>query len=84
MDAKKEFKDNVELQYRDKNQNVKGTKVVRVEYDWKPSVCTHCHVFGHGYNQCTKRPRKEEEIKEMQAQKEKETIKGASEGITGK
>ncbi|GJU59397.1 RNA-directed DNA polymerase, eukaryota, reverse transcriptase zinc-binding domain protein [Tanacetum coccineum] len=29
MDAKKEFKENVELQYRDKNQNVKGTKVVK-------------------------------------------------------
>ena len=67
VDAKKEFKNQIELQYRDKNQTVKGTKIVMVEYDWKPVACSHCGVFGHEFKQCTKRVRIEEEIKEMQA-----------------
>ncbi|PWA98459.1 DnaJ domain-containing protein [Artemisia annua] len=52
MDAKKEFKESVELQYRDRNQQVKGSKIVKVEYDWMPSVCSYCNVFGHEVKQC--------------------------------
>ncbi|GJZ91202.1 ATPase, F1/V1/A1 complex, alpha/beta subunit [Tanacetum coccineum] len=33
------FKEVVELQYRDKQQNVKGTKPIKVAYDWKPPLC---------------------------------------------
>lgn len=55
VDARKEFKNQIELQYRDKDQSMKGIKVVLVEYDWKPVVCTHCCVFGHEYKQCTKK-----------------------------
>ncbi|PWA52731.1 zinc knuckle CX2CX4HX4C [Artemisia annua] len=48
-------------QYVDKNQNVKGTKEVKVEYDWKPDVCSHCHVFGHCFEKCNIRSRTVEE-----------------------
>ncbi|GJW76252.1 RNA-directed DNA polymerase, eukaryota, reverse transcriptase zinc-binding domain protein [Tanacetum coccineum] len=58
----KGFKEKVELQYRDKQNQVKGTKSVKVAYDWKPEVCSHCVVFGHDHKNCKVRPRSEEEI----------------------
>ncbi|PWA51529.1 hypothetical protein CTI12_AA462710 [Artemisia annua] len=84
MDAKKEFKESVELQYRDGNQQVKGSKIVKVEYDWKPSVCSYCNVFGHEVKQCSKRPRTEEEIRNKQSQKEKESKHGEGVGQVNK
>ncbi|GJR31762.1 RNA-directed DNA polymerase, eukaryota, reverse transcriptase zinc-binding domain protein [Tanacetum coccineum] len=60
----KGFKENVELQYMDKHNNVKGTKMVKVEYDWKPHICRHCVVFGHNWKQCAKRERTADEINE--------------------
>ncbi|GJT23296.1 RNA-directed DNA polymerase, eukaryota, reverse transcriptase zinc-binding domain protein [Tanacetum coccineum] len=62
IEAIKGLKDEIELQYRDKNQVVKGTKKVKVEYDWKPLVCSHCNVFGHSFEKCSKRTRTVEEI----------------------
>ncbi|GJV63164.1 RNA-directed DNA polymerase, eukaryota, reverse transcriptase zinc-binding domain protein [Tanacetum coccineum] len=41
VEASKGFKELIELQYMDKNQNVKGTKNVKVVYDWKPPMCSH-------------------------------------------
>ena len=26
---------------------------IRVDYQWKPLVCEHCHVFGHSTNRCS-------------------------------
>ncbi|GJX36852.1 RNA-directed DNA polymerase, eukaryota, reverse transcriptase zinc-binding domain protein [Tanacetum coccineum] len=62
ISVEKGFKENVELQYRDKHNNVKGTKMVKVEYNWNPHICSHCVVFGHNWNQCTKRVRTSDEI----------------------
>ncbi|GJS40533.1 hypothetical protein Tco_0565576 [Tanacetum coccineum] len=28
---------------------------IQVEYEWKPSLCNECHVFGHSLEQCLKR-----------------------------
>nr|GEZ94761.1 hypothetical protein [Tanacetum cinerariifolium] len=36
IDAKKEFKEEIELQYRGKDGSVRGYKKVQVEYCWKP------------------------------------------------
>ncbi|GJY06333.1 zinc knuckle CX2CX4HX4C containing protein [Tanacetum coccineum] len=55
MCADKDLKSQIEVQYRDKDNKVKGTKVVKVNYDWKPTVCTHCKVFGHDISGCKKR-----------------------------
>ncbi|PWA99244.1 hypothetical protein CTI12_AA003540 [Artemisia annua] len=52
IDAGKEYTDNVEISYVDKQMNVKRTKWVRVEYPWKPDKCSHCVVFGHSKSQC--------------------------------
>ncbi|GJW92197.1 retrovirus-related pol polyprotein from transposon TNT 1-94 [Tanacetum coccineum] len=54
MVAEKEFKKEIVIQYRDKNNNVKGNKSVKVLYDWKPPACAHCKVFGHETKQCRK------------------------------
>ncbi|PWA65938.1 ATPase, F1/V1/A1 complex, alpha/beta subunit, Zinc knuckle CX2CX4HX4C [Artemisia annua] len=54
MDAEKEIKKFIEIQYRDVCNNVKGSKKVQVVYDWKPPVCCHCKVFGHEIKQCEK------------------------------
>nr|GFA71298.1 hypothetical protein [Tanacetum cinerariifolium] len=44
----------IEIQYMDKEKNIKGSKKVKVKYDWKPLVCTHCKVFRHESKQCNK------------------------------
>ena len=41
---------------------MKGTKNVKVTYDWKPPLCSHCNVFGHDYKGCKSRVRTDEEI----------------------
>ncbi|GJZ96178.1 RNA-directed DNA polymerase, eukaryota, reverse transcriptase zinc-binding domain protein, partial [Tanacetum coccineum] len=70
MVADKEFKKVIEVQYRDGENKVKGTKRVNVSYDWKPNVCTHCKVFGHEFKGCTKRPRTPEEEEDMKRKEE--------------
>ncbi|GJW79484.1 RNA-directed DNA polymerase, eukaryota, reverse transcriptase zinc-binding domain protein [Tanacetum coccineum] len=62
VDADKGFKEAIELQYRDKQHKVKGTKTVKVVCDWKPSICSHRVVFGHDYKSYKVRIRIEEEI----------------------
>ncbi|GKA81988.1 RNA-directed DNA polymerase, eukaryota, reverse transcriptase zinc-binding domain protein [Tanacetum coccineum] len=34
---------------------------LRVQYPWKPPVCAHCKVFGHGYDRCSIRPKTDAE-----------------------
>ncbi|GJY82054.1 RNA-directed DNA polymerase, eukaryota, reverse transcriptase zinc-binding domain protein [Tanacetum coccineum] len=54
MDAEKDLKDEIEIHYVDKNNAVKGSKKIRVDYDWKPPICSHCKVFGHHIRNCNK------------------------------
>ncbi|GKC69664.1 RNA-directed DNA polymerase, eukaryota, reverse transcriptase zinc-binding domain protein [Tanacetum coccineum] len=67
-------------EYRDKDNVVKGSKTVNVEYMWKADICPHCSVFGHTINKCTKRERErtEDEIADMK--KSKEMKEDANEG----
>nr|GFB08090.1 hypothetical protein [Tanacetum cinerariifolium] len=39
--------DKIEIEYIGKNESDKGTKEIKVMYDWKPDACPHCCVFGH-------------------------------------
>ncbi|PWA41530.1 RNA-directed DNA polymerase, eukaryota, Reverse transcriptase zinc-binding domain protein [Artemisia annua] len=52
FDAEKDLKNEIEVQYRDKVNRIKGSKKVKVLYDWKPCRCTECKVFGHEFSQC--------------------------------
>ncbi|GKB10355.1 RNA-directed DNA polymerase, eukaryota, reverse transcriptase zinc-binding domain protein [Tanacetum coccineum] len=76
IEAVKGFKNEVEIQYRDKDQGIKGTKKVKVEYDWKAPLCSHCKVFGHNFDQCTKRVKTAEELaqKEVEEKKRREEL----------
>ncbi|GKE62411.1 zinc knuckle CX2CX4HX4C containing protein, partial [Tanacetum coccineum] len=47
MDVDKEIKGEIEIQYKDKSNNIKGCKKLKVMYDWKPPACSKCKVFGH-------------------------------------
>ncbi|GJY55986.1 zinc knuckle CX2CX4HX4C containing protein [Tanacetum coccineum] len=58
VDATKELPDSIEICYSKLGKSMK----LRVEYAWKPPLCTHCKVFGHDYRGCTKRERTQEEI----------------------
>ncbi|GJW20732.1 RNA-directed DNA polymerase, eukaryota, reverse transcriptase zinc-binding domain protein [Tanacetum coccineum] len=73
FDVMKGFKEKIDIQYRDKN-NKKGSKFVKVEYAWKPDICSHWHVFGHSYSECVKRERSEEETV-MEAKRKEEISK---------
>ncbi|GJS31679.1 RNA-directed DNA polymerase, eukaryota, reverse transcriptase zinc-binding domain protein [Tanacetum coccineum] len=74
FDVMKGFKEKIELQYRDKDNNKKGTKHVKVEYAWKPDICSHCKVFGHSFLDCVKRERSVDELEE-DARKKEEVIR---------
>ncbi|PWA97653.1 WD40 repeat-containing protein [Artemisia annua] len=71
VEAGKELKETVKIEYIDKNKNVKGSKEVQVEYEWKPERCNHCNVFGHSFGKCNARPRTESELKEKAVEEEK-------------
>ncbi|PWA45862.1 hypothetical protein CTI12_AA513870 [Artemisia annua] len=50
VDAKRGLQ--IEIQYCDKSNKTIAVKTVKVEYDWKPPMCTKCHVFGHSTKKC--------------------------------
>ncbi|GJU87422.1 RNA-directed DNA polymerase, eukaryota, reverse transcriptase zinc-binding domain protein [Tanacetum coccineum] len=49
VNANKGLEDYIDVMYRNGEQFVKK---VRVEYDWKPPMCSHCIVFGHTNSKC--------------------------------
>nr|GEY89346.1 ATPase, F1/V1/A1 complex, alpha/beta subunit, zinc knuckle CX2CX4HX4C [Tanacetum cinerariifolium] len=57
ISADKEFKNMIEICYKNKEQMIKCTKFVKVEYSWKPPKCSKCKVFGHDDNKCGKKNR---------------------------
>ncbi|GJR19678.1 hypothetical protein Tco_0968205 [Tanacetum coccineum] len=77
MDASKEFKSVIEVQYKDSGNKIKGTKKVKVSYDWKPAACSHCKVFGHDYAGCSKRIKTPKEV-ELEKVKKDEQMKKKS------
>ncbi|GJV07292.1 zinc knuckle CX2CX4HX4C containing protein [Tanacetum coccineum] len=52
FDVNKGFKDEICIRYRNKENQVKGTKSVKVEYHWRSKICTHYKVFGHDVSKC--------------------------------
>ncbi|PWA48403.1 hypothetical protein CTI12_AA491350 [Artemisia annua] len=60
IDAAKGLVDNVEICYNSLGRSMG----LRVEYTWRPAVCSHCKVFGHNFVNCVNRVLTEEEIME--------------------
>ena len=79
MDVEKEFKYEIQIQYKDKENKVKGTKKIQVAYDWKPPVSSHCNVFGHekkNYKNCDNEQEVHNELNIDLANKDKEVHNG--------
>ncbi|GJX57975.1 RNA-directed DNA polymerase, eukaryota, reverse transcriptase zinc-binding domain protein [Tanacetum coccineum] len=71
IDANKEYVDKVEIDYVNSNMNVKSTKWVKVEYSWKPAMCSHYGVFGHTINNCNSKPKVNVEVEQGSKPNEK-------------
>ncbi|GKD22043.1 RNA-directed DNA polymerase, eukaryota, reverse transcriptase zinc-binding domain protein [Tanacetum coccineum] len=54
IDAKKGYKESIEIQYKEKHDCLIRTKFVKVEYSWKHASCSTCGVFGHSNSSCQK------------------------------
>ncbi|XP_060170335.1 uncharacterized protein LOC132601250 [Lycium barbarum] len=53
----------------------------RVEYEWKPTMCTRCKNFGHGVNECRRQQRDKEWLEKLekgkkQAEQEEYVVDG--------
>ncbi|GJZ24509.1 RNA-directed DNA polymerase, eukaryota, reverse transcriptase zinc-binding domain protein [Tanacetum coccineum] len=68
IDDAKGYTNKIEIIYMDAEKNVKRRKSIDVEYAWKPLVCSHCVVFGHGFKACLKRTKSPEEIEKDKQQ----------------
>ncbi|GJZ35071.1 RNA-directed DNA polymerase, eukaryota, reverse transcriptase zinc-binding domain protein [Tanacetum coccineum] len=62
IEVVKGFKDLIERQYKDKNNNVIRTKFVKVKFSWNPISCSHCNVFRHSDSRCYKNGTKKDQI----------------------
>ncbi|GJZ52721.1 putative reverse transcriptase domain-containing protein, partial [Tanacetum coccineum] len=51
VEAAKGLVDSVEVCYKALGRSME----LRVEYPWRPPVCSHCKVFGHNDDKCTSR-----------------------------
>nr|GEY01880.1 uncharacterized mitochondrial protein AtMg00810-like [Tanacetum cinerariifolium] len=51
VDADLGLYDKIEVWYKSLGRSM----ILRVEYPWKPPVCSHCKVFGHGLDRCLNR-----------------------------
>ncbi|GJX54062.1 putative ribonuclease H-like domain-containing protein [Tanacetum coccineum] len=58
IDACNDFSDNLVMAV----PNLEGTgytkETIRVEYEWKPSRCSTCLIFGHSLDDCSKAPKR--------------------------
>lgn len=58
--ADREFKEKIEICYKDNGLLIRNSKFVNVEYSWKPPRCSHCKVYGHTDSTCGMNVRKED------------------------
>nr|GEV32451.1 hypothetical protein [Tanacetum cinerariifolium] len=67
VDASKELAESIEVCYSSLGKSMN----LRVEYAWKPPLCTHCKVFGHDFCTCKVRERTHEEKRSMEDDRKK-------------
>ncbi|GJV21718.1 zinc knuckle CX2CX4HX4C containing protein [Tanacetum coccineum] len=61
VNADKVLANHIDVMYRNSVNGEKFMKKVRVEYDWKPPMCSQCKVFGHADNRCPQMVNKNEQ-----------------------
>ncbi|GJU00634.1 zinc knuckle CX2CX4HX4C containing protein [Tanacetum coccineum] len=52
IEARKKLKEGIEVVYKASVYHEKFTKIIQVEYVWKPPCCEKCKVFGHDERSC--------------------------------
>ncbi|PWA83787.1 hypothetical protein CTI12_AA165660 [Artemisia annua] len=62
VDATKGIVDSVEVCYRGLGRSMH----LKVEYAWRPPICSHCQVFGHSFKDCKNREATVEEVLDVQ------------------
>nr|GEU43632.1 hypothetical protein [Tanacetum cinerariifolium] len=75
VNAKKDFKEVIDVHYKNKDGMIVRIKKIKVEYSWKPTKCTHCNIFGHTLSSCNIRKRTEDELAKMQEGKRNDNKK---------
>nr|GEZ08754.1 RNA-directed DNA polymerase, eukaryota, reverse transcriptase zinc-binding domain protein [Tanacetum cinerariifolium] len=65
VNADKVLPSHIDVMYRNSDNDEKFMKKVRVEYDWKPPMCSQCKVFGHADSRCPQMVNKNEQKKNM-------------------
>ncbi|GJV65063.1 RNA-directed DNA polymerase, eukaryota, reverse transcriptase zinc-binding domain protein [Tanacetum coccineum] len=65
VEAKKGLHNSTDIVCKDRENVVTGKKIVNVQYDWAPPLCSLCYVFRHSDKNCGCRPRTVEEMEEM-------------------
>ncbi|GKD77672.1 RNA-directed DNA polymerase, eukaryota, reverse transcriptase zinc-binding domain protein [Tanacetum coccineum] len=61
VNADKGLEDHIDVLYKRKDNDEQFAKKIRVEYDWKLPLCSHCKVFGHSDNKCPRLTKPEEQ-----------------------
>ncbi|GJV36786.1 zinc knuckle CX2CX4HX4C containing protein [Tanacetum coccineum] len=77
IDATKELAENIEVCYSSLGKSMN----LRVEYAWRPPLCTHCKVFGHDLGTCKVRDRTQEEKRLMEDERKKSIISNAEQNV---
>ncbi|GJV66510.1 RNA-directed DNA polymerase, eukaryota, reverse transcriptase zinc-binding domain protein, partial [Tanacetum coccineum] len=77
IDATKELAENIEVCYSSLGKSMN----LRVEYAWRPPLCTHCKVFGHDLGTCKVRDRTQEEKRLMEDERKKSVISNAEQNV---
>ncbi|MFS7965539.1 putative transcription factor interactor and regulator CCHC(Zn) family [Helianthus anomalus] len=57
----------VEVEFPPNQNREAHVGVLKVTYQWKPSVCSFCEVFGHSFSACKTRPRSETDPQQVAA-----------------
>ena len=55
ISAEHDFKEVLTMAIPELDEGKYVTETIRVEYEWIPPRCAHCHVFGHDSEGCPKR-----------------------------
>ncbi|GJX41446.1 RNA-directed DNA polymerase, eukaryota, reverse transcriptase zinc-binding domain protein [Tanacetum coccineum] len=69
VEAGKGLPDTIKIEYKNCEKVVTGKKYVKVEYNWAPTLCSFCKVFGHNDKKCSSRPKTDEELEEIKKAK---------------
>ncbi|XP_071700498.1 uncharacterized protein [Rutidosis leptorrhynchoides] len=75
INVNEEIPDYIKVIYPSENGILGKMIKIKLGYQWKPTRCSHCKVFGHDYGRCMGRPLTEEEIEAKRKKDDEERLK---------